>query len=193
MSLKNNIQYKYFCPAWDSFEVDMNTKNNSRRRQSVEKIEKAFVELLQTKELREISVAEICKLTGLNRSTFYANYIDIYDLADKFADKMGEDFTDFLNSNNVTESTGAQLVFRHIYENQIFYKTYFKLGYDEKFKVMTHDENRAKADFGDTDVKYHIEFFRNGFNAIVKLWLAGGCKESPEYMAEIIKKEYRGR
>ena len=73
----------------------MNTKNNSRRRQSVEKIEKAFVQLLQTKELKDISVAEICKMTGLNRSTFYANFIDIYDLADKFADKMAEDFTEF--------------------------------------------------------------------------------------------------
>lgn len=171
----------------------MNTKNNSRRRQSVEKIEKAFVQLLQTKELKDISVAEICKMTGLNRSTFYANFIDIYDLADKFADKMAEDFTEFLNSNNASENTGAHLVFKHIYENQIFYKTYFKLGYDRKFKVLAYDEKRAKSDFGDADIKYHIEFFRNGFNAIVKLWLAGDCKESPEYMAEIIKKEYRGR
>ena len=171
----------------------MNTKNNRRRRDSVEKIEKAFVEMLQTKELREISVSDICKQTGLNRSTFYANFLDVYDLADKFADKMAEDFSEFLNSNNVSENTGALLVFKHIYENQIFYKTYFKLGYDKKFKVLTYDTKRAKSDFGDADVKYHIEFFRNGFNAIVKLWLAEGCKESPEYMAEIIKREYKGR
>ena len=171
----------------------MNTKNNRRRRDSVEKIEKAFVEMLQTKELREISVSDICKQTGLNRSTFYANFLDVYDLADKFADKMAENFSEFLNSNNVSENTGALLVFRHIYENQIFYKTYFKLGYDKKFKVLTYDTKRAKSDFGDADVKYHIEFFRNGFNAIVKLWLAEGCKESPEYMAEIIKREYKGR
>ena len=31
----------------------MNTKNNKRRRESVEKIEKAFVELLQSKEIGE--------------------------------------------------------------------------------------------------------------------------------------------
>ena len=159
----------------------------------MEKIEKAFVEMLQTKELREISVSDICKQTGLNRSTFYANFLDVYDLADKFADKMAEDFSAFLDSNNVTEQTGAELVFRHISENQIFYKTYFKLGYDKKFKVLTYDTQRAKSDFGDADVRYHIEFFRNGFNAIVKLWLAEGCRESPEYMAEIIKREYKGR
>lgn len=41
--------------------------------------------------------------------------------------------------------------------------------------------------------KYHIEFFRNGLNAIIRLWLAGGCAESPEEMAEVLKQEYRGR
>ena len=60
----------------------MNTKNNRRRRESVEKIEKAFVKLLQTEELKRITVADICKESGLNRSTFYANFLDVYDLAD---------------------------------------------------------------------------------------------------------------
>ena len=29
--------------------------------------------------------------------------------------------------------------------------------------------------------------------AIIKMWLAGGCQESPEEMAEVLKSEYRGR
>ena len=61
----------------------MNTKNNRRRRESIERIERAFIELLQHKELNDISVSEICKICGLNRSTFYANFVDLYDLADK--------------------------------------------------------------------------------------------------------------
>jgi hypothetical protein len=30
-------------------------------------------------------------------------------------------------------------------------------------------------------------------NAIIKLWLAGGCQESPEEIVEVLKLEYRGR
>ena len=45
----------------------MNKKNNRHRRESVERIEGAFMELLQTRELNEITVSEICKLCGLNR------------------------------------------------------------------------------------------------------------------------------
>ena len=37
----------------------MNTPNNKRKKESMERIEKVFIELLQTKELNEISVSDI--------------------------------------------------------------------------------------------------------------------------------------
>lgn len=171
----------------------MNTKNNKRRRESVEKIEKAFIELLQSRELKEVTVSDICKITGLNRSTFYANFLDIYDLADKLREKLEQDFASTFSDNGNREENGALKMFRHIKENRIFYKTYFKLGYDESHQVLIYDTARAEKDFGGKHIKYHIEFFRNGINAIIKMWLAGGCVESPEEMAEIIAQEYQGR
>ena len=59
----------------------MNTKNNRRKRESKEKIKKVFINLIQTRELNQISVSDICKRAELNRTTFYANYSDIYELA----------------------------------------------------------------------------------------------------------------
>lgn len=171
----------------------MNTKNNKRRRESIEKIEKAFVELLQENELKNITVSDICKKTELNRSTFYANYMDIYDLADKFREKLENDFADIFANYDNKDKKGALKMFTHIYENQLFYKTYFKLQYDENHVIQVYDTDRAKLDFNDQYIKYHIEFFRNGLNAIIKMWLNGGCKETPQEMAEILKQEYRGR
>ena len=84
-------------------------------------------------------------------------------------------------------------MFSHIYENQIFYKTYFKLGYDEKHQPYIYDTTRAEKDFKGKHIKYHIEFFKNGLNSIIKMWLNDGCKETPEEMAEILEIEYRGR
>ena len=52
----------------------MNIKNNRRRRASRDAIENIFIELLQTKSLIEITVSDICKKAGLNRSTFYQLY-----------------------------------------------------------------------------------------------------------------------
>ena len=84
-------------------------------------------------------------------------------------------------------------MFTHIKENQIFYKTYFKLCYKSEHLISIYNEERAEKDMIKDDLKYHIEFFRNGLNAIIKMWMAGGCKESPQKMADILKKEYRGR
>ena len=66
----------------------MNVKNNKRRRESQEKIERAFIELLQTHDIKDITVSDLIKMTELNRSTFYANYIDIFDLADKTRERL---------------------------------------------------------------------------------------------------------
>ena len=172
----------------------MNVKNNKRRKESQEKIERAFVELLQTHEISQITVSDLIKMTGLNRSTFYANYMDIFDLADKLRVKLENDFSDlFSDYDYFNERTGCLKMFIHIRENQLFYKTYFKLCYDEKHLISIYHIRRAEQEHMTTNLKYHIEFFRNGLNAIIKLWLAGGCQESPEEMAEVIKQEYRGR
>ena len=172
----------------------MNVKNNKRRRESQDRIEKAFVELLQTKEIKDISVSEIIKISGLNRSTFYANYIDVFDLADKVRTRLESEFSDlFADYDYFNDRGGALKMFSHIKDNQLFYKTYFKLCYDEKHLISVCDPKRAAIEQVDSNLKYHIEFFRNGLNAIIKLWLNGGCKESPEKMAEVLKQEYRGR
>lgn len=173
----------------------MNTKNNRRKRASMQKIEQVLVELLQTKELNQISVSDICKRAGLNRSTFYANYVDIYGLADaireKLEDQVAELYKDEIeqgfNSNNYL------LLFQHIAQNQIFYRTYFKLGYDEKYKILAYDYNLAKKHFDNRFIEYHMEFFKSGLTKIIKLWLQNDCKETPEEMFEIVKNEYRGR
>ena len=161
----------------------------------MERIEKVFIELLQTKELNEISVSDICKRAGLNRTTFYANYADIYGLADAIRDKLEnevsglykEEVTQGFNSNDYLK------LFRHIKDNQIFYNTYFKLGYDNNYKIIRYDTALARVHFQNRFIEYHMEFFKAGITHIIKLWLKNGCKESPENMFEIIKSEYRGR
>ena len=172
----------------------MNIKNNKRRRKSQEKIERAFIELLQTRQIKDITVSDLIKMTELNRSTFYANYIDIFDLADKTREKLENEFSNlFSDYDYFNDRSGAEKMFEHIKENQIFYKTYFKLCYDDKHLISIYDSKRAEKEGIETNIKYHIEFFRNGLNAIIKLWLADGCQESPCEMAEVLKSEYRGR
>lgn len=173
----------------------MNTKNNKRKRESKERIKKEFINLIQTKELNQISVSDICKRAELNRTTFYANYADIYELADSVRQELednlsviyAEEIENKYNSHNFLK------LFCHIAENQLIYKTYFKLGYDNNYKILQYDSDLAQRLFGNRFVNYHFEFFKSGITAVIKMWLANGCNETPEEIYEVVRDEYRGR
>lgn len=173
----------------------MNTPNNKRKRESIAKIESIFLEQLQTKDLNEISVSDICKSAGLNRSTFYANYADIYALADSIRDKLETNFSNIYQEEIATghNSNDYLKLFCHIKKNQILYRTYFKLGYDDHYKILTYDTELAKPHFQNRFIAYHMEFFKSGLTKIIKMWLQNGCQETPEEMFEIIRSEYQGR
>lgn len=174
----------------------MNKPNNKRKKESMAKIEKVFINLIQNKEINEISVSDICKKANLNRSTFYANYIDIYDLVEKIKLKLTNDVLDVYSEEQKIKMHTYNFLklFKYIKENQIFFNTYFKLDLDllnDNFPI--EDEELIKW-YGKTENGYyHVEFFKAGINAVIRKWLKNGCKESPEEIEEIIKSEYKNK
>lgn len=114
-------------------------------------------------------------------------------LADSIRDKLENNLSD-LYEEEITQRFNSHAyikLFRHIKENQIFYKTYFKLGYDDNYKIISYDIDLANQRFKNRFVEYHIEFFKSGITKIIKLWLKNGCRESPEDMVEILESEYQ--
>ena len=170
----------------------MNVTNNNKRKKSQEKIEKIFLQLIQNKNIDEISVSIICQMANLNRSTFYANYIDIFDLAEKVKQNMELEFARFqLSNNSKQDSDGYLNMFRYIKDNQIFFKTYFKL---EEISMNMPTQYRielAEKYYDNKYIDYHIEFFRAGLNAVIKKWINNNCKETPEEINQIIIDEYK--
>ncbi|MEE0775496.1 MAG: TetR/AcrR family transcriptional regulator [Bacillota bacterium] len=173
----------------------MNTPNNKRRKDSQRRIETAFVKLLQNRELKQITVTDICKSAGVNRTTFYTNYLNIYDLADAVQKRLENEVFDLYQEEREQKynSNDFLKLFYHIKENQLFYKTYFKLGLDGRFQITEYDVYQAAAYYDNRYIEYHMEFFRNGLNAVIKRWLHSGCKESPEEIFSIISEEYMGK
>lgn len=175
----------------------MNTVNNQRKKNTIERLEKAFIELIQTRELNEITVTDLVKRAKVNRSTFYVNYIDIYDLADKIREKMFRDILELYSEEAIKKehSYNYLKLFKHIKDNQIYYRTLFKLNFDfSNYYDSALEESYALKYLGTAKyIEYHKEFFKAGMNAILKKWLDGGCVESPEDIEEILRIEYRGK
>lgn len=171
--------------------------NKTIKKSAIERIESAFIELIQSKEINEITVTEIVKKAKVNRSTFYVNYVDIYDLADKIREKMYLNILDLYKEEAIKKehSYNYLKLFEHIKDNQIYYKTLFKLNFDfSNYYDSSLEEKDALKYLGTTkNIEYHKEFFKAGMSAILKMWLNNGCKESPEEIVEILNIEYKGK
>jgi len=172
--------------------------NTEKKKKSQQIIEKTFIELLQKKEIQDITVSDICKLAKLNRSTFYANYIDIYDLADKLKNNLYKDVVKIyaIEREQKKHSYNFLKLFHHIKDNQLFYNTFFKLNYDNDYKhfedFINYDIFKQLYD-DEIELDYHIIFFMSGLNSIIKKWLKTGCKESPEQINKILIDEYKNK
>ena len=67
----------------------MNKSNNQRYRDTEENIRQAVMELIKRGE--ELSVRAICQRAGVNRSTFYLHFSDVYDMMDQFEAAMSRE------------------------------------------------------------------------------------------------------
>jgi len=171
----------------------MNTPNNKRRKDSQHRIESAFVKLLQKYEITQIRVTDICKLANVNRTTFYANYADIYALAESVQRHLEEDVFDIINGTATSQEYHFLNFFYHVKENQLLYKTYFKLLTSTPTHTFGYNLHEANIYYNNQYIEYHIAFFANGLTAILKKWLTNNCKETPEEIYSIIQTEYQHR
>lgn len=55
---------------------------DARIESSLKRIKEAYLEEKRKKQIPEIKVIDICQKAGINKTTFYRHYRDIYDLAD---------------------------------------------------------------------------------------------------------------
>lgn len=179
----------------------MNTKNNSRYEMTDLKIREIFLTELESKTINQIKVNTICKSIGINRSTFYAHYADVYEILDKISISVGCSLIENFKANSLSEdSIGTKksliIVLEHIQEYKTFYNAYFSNVSLEKINKHMDDifelhivpffEKRGIHDRAEK--RYHFLFFKSGMIEIIKDWLKHDCQESADFLVNIILK-----
>lgn len=179
----------------------MNKTNNLRFKLTQTKIQEAFIELLETKQLRQITVQELCKKAKINRSTFYAHFLDIYDLMDKTEGEMshkllslyegtGADKTNFFSPEYIT------IFLKFIYQHKNYYRDFvhshniypIKTGFNPLWHDVMRPYYQKLGIESENEMMYHLICFQAGLTAALKHWLDQGCKEEPEKLAKILSK-----
>lgn len=91
-------------------------KNDLRIRYTQQILKEHLLLLLNTKPLGKITVKELCASAGVNRTTFYTHYADIYDLMQRIKDQMKEDILLHIKTYSHlgdAEKKGALIGFLH--------------------------------------------------------------------------------
>ena len=75
-------------------------KSESKYFNTALKMDDALVSLLQKKSLEFITVKEICRRAGVNRSTFYLHYETIDDLLSECVENTGKKFVSYFENSD---------------------------------------------------------------------------------------------
>ena len=183
----------------------MNTKNNQLSRATSEKIVRAVFQQIaeKRKPVSRITVREICEETGINRSTFYAHFQDIYDVVEKVELRMSEMLTSSLM--DTLEQTGSlrklfEQLFYFVQDYKKFYEIYFQEMHQasvigiawDMIDAQTSSIDYQQFGFKNPDeVEYAGAFFISGLTAMVRMWLEKGCKETPAELVDVLTRQFR--
>jgi AcrR family transcriptional regulator len=161
-------------------------------------IREALYKLLEKKHLPEITVKELCGEADINRTTFYRNYRDIYDLYEKLEEELTEKA---FGDADIEE--GRYRLLKVIYENQVFYREFFDSGlescYIRKTMQKLYEEMKTllveRGTYDERTFRILYQYNYYGVIGVIREWLDRGCLESPEdfgrILYPIVEKQYQ--
>lgn len=174
----------------------MNHSKNMQYLRTEETLRKTLLDLLRKKPLERITVREICEHAGVNRSTFYAHFEDIYNMMEKselaIAEGLGRQFQTAVNAENFLTPEIARRFFAYIKENKEFYLYYLKNGEHNTLRysfafISEYFVKPICIENGTTQpawIRYYSELFLSGILSVIRLWLEEGCVTPADEMAD---------
>ena len=165
----------------------------------------ALLELLEKKDIEFITITEITKKAGVNRSTFYLHYDNIYDLFEETIEFLDKEFADTFNfdtAHKVASKSDAFLITEEFLvpylnfckKNKRILKLIHKKPYlfqnDKAYKTMYDNIfYPAISQFITTETQkiYNLEFFTQGVVGIIRKWIELDCTTEIKELIKIIK------
>lgn len=172
-------------------------KGNRRIIYTKKVIRDSLIDLLQSKEIHQITVTDICKKADINRGTFYTHYKDAFDLLQSIEDELFNIIIEYIDETPVEEYANSLLlrVLELIVENKDLCKILFCKQKDNRIleRILSV---ASKADFEKlcsnssefikSNIDYFIRYSVGGCISIIQAWLENDLPQSPSELVKII-------
>ncbi|MBE6130765.1 MAG: TetR/AcrR family transcriptional regulator [Erysipelotrichaceae bacterium] len=167
----------------------------------------ALLLLLETKDYEFITVTEICKKAGVNRSTFYLHYLSIDDLLYETLEMINKRFHNTFNNKtiDINKATKNSLflinddylipylnfikqnkkIYKLIHEKPYIFKKQitFEKMYEQLFSKIL-DIYQVPLD----EQEYIFSYYSLGLVAVIQKWIEKDCIDDVNKIANIMKK-----
>lgn len=174
---------------WKDIEVSsLQEFNAETHRLTIESIQQAMNELLQTKEFKDITILDIVKKAGVSRSAFYRNYNSKEEVLQSIVhDSFVEMINDLKADADLTDrGFWRRMMVKSIEHFRKFYNIHQAGAWQGDTLLQCMNDY-----FGDMIMPYafdgdeiQMRFWMGGTYNAVLYWLDNGMKETPEELAD---------
>ncbi len=178
----------------------MNKSNNRSVQRTKAQIQRAFLKLLSSKTIQEISVKELTESINISRGSFYSHYTDVYDLMNQLENKIIIEFKQMLMQKNPVADNFTLIpilteCIQYLYENSELFNITFRNNssnlFDQIIKVI-HDRffNNWRQLYPKTPndkLEIFFTYMIGGIIEIIKNYLLVSTTQNPEEVAKHIE------
>lgn len=180
----------------------MPNPNDRRVRKTRAALRSALEQLLHEKSLPDITVKELCAVSGLNRGTFYLHYQDVHALLDAIEHDLMTEFTAVLEPLTCAgafagpaPSPAMTAMFRFLAQNAAMCRALLCHNADNAFleQVETFVHTRLVQEYGarfaggDIVPEYAFSFVVSGCIGMLQQWLEADMPLSAQRMAALVQ------
>lgn len=166
-------------------------------------VRKEFTALLKEKPIQSITVRELCERTGINRSTFYNHYRDVYELLEELENEMLDEMSvrlkelkELARDNELMSMRLFEGIFRFLAQNRDLCAIMLGENGDKRFLYRMLEMGREycvknySAAFpraSSEQIEDFYAFVSHGCIGLMTRWMRTGMKKSAEELAATAK------
>lgn len=174
---------------------DQKTDRRVRRTRTL--LQQSLIRLMAKKEIKDITVKELCELADITRGTFYLHYSDIYDVLRNIEHEMFVEFNEILNRSldSAQRTSSPENVLTDIFFFLERYRdtTKVMMGPHGDMAFVNHLKNLVKERIyqalekkkTDCEYDYAEAFVISGCIGVVETWLYHPAPLPPREIAKI--------
>ena len=173
-----------------------NKKNNARFQETEKRLIACALELMRSTRPERLTVRAVCERAQVNRSTFYAHFLDIPDMVAKIEAQLHRELLEGYTPGEVAPLSPASFMpfLEHVRAHQEFYRaalpwrTQFPLarGREALMREVIAPACERSGIIGEDEMTYVLVSFQAGFTFMLRHWVEGGCAQDPAELARLI-------